>query len=102
MDIELSELPTFFLAYLADPSSSSNIHSAVKQRFFAGEPAVVEGMAQFGLYTVEAKVRRGDWLCSCRHQPLPRVVPATLLRLTSSSSLSSSPSSSATGSSSAT
>jgi len=67
LDIELSELPTFFLAYLADPSSSSNIHSAVKQRFFAGEPAVVEGMAQFGLYTVEAKVRRGDWLCSCRH-----------------------------------
>jgi glucuronokinase len=38
-------LPPLFLAYAADPSDSGRIHAPIKQRWLAGDAAVVDAMA---------------------------------------------------------
>lgn len=64
------QLPSFWLAYLADPSDSGKIHSNVRQRYDAGDQDVIEyhslsrcalclthnrAMQQFANFAVEAK-----------------------------------------------
>eukprot|EP00040_Diaphanoeca_grandis_P030246 m.178400 g.178400 ORF g.178400 m.178400 type:complete len:622 (-) comp31938_c0_seq1:184-2049(-) len=41
------ELPPFYLAYLADPSDSGQIHNNVRNRFDAGDQEAREGMKKF-------------------------------------------------------
>jgi hypothetical protein len=43
--IPLAALPPLFLAYAADPSDSGRIHAPIKQRWLAGDVAVVSAMA---------------------------------------------------------
>ena len=53
LPIELA--PPLWLAYLADPSDSGKIHNDVRQRYDAGDAAVVAGMARFGAMTSDAR-----------------------------------------------
>ena len=46
IDIQLQELPQFFLVYLADPSDSGKIHNDVKMRWLNGDQQVVDAMNQ--------------------------------------------------------
>ena len=46
IDVELRELPQFFLVYLADPSDSGKIHNDVKMRWLNGDQQVVDAMNQ--------------------------------------------------------
>lgn len=39
-------LPRLWLIYCDNPSDSGRVHSTVKQRWLAGDPAVVEGMQE--------------------------------------------------------
>jgi glucuronokinase len=53
-------LPRLWLIYCDNPSDSGKVHSTVKQRWLAGDPAVVEGMQQ-----VAQCAERGRWVDSC-------------------------------------
>uniref|UniRef100_A0A8C5FKN7 GHMP kinase C-terminal domain-containing protein n=1 Tax=Gadus morhua TaxID=8049 RepID=A0A8C5FKN7_GADMO len=61
--MDMSDLPTFWLAYLSDPSDSGRIHSNVRQRWLSGEPLVVEAMKSFAQLTDEARaaLEGKDW-----------------------------------------
>ncbi|CAL8372588.1 unnamed protein product [Gadus morhua 'NCC'] len=61
--MDMSDLPTFWLAYLSDPSDSGRIHSNVRQRWLSGEPLVVEAMRSFAQLTDEARaaLEGKDW-----------------------------------------
>eukprot|EP00053_Salpingoeca_punica_P020390 m.211417 g.211417 ORF g.211417 m.211417 type:complete len:608 (-) comp18324_c0_seq1:4027-5850(-) len=64
IEMDKSKLPQFWLAYLSDPSDSGKIHSDVKQRWLAGDQAVINAMKQFGEFADQAKVamEKQDWL----------------------------------------
>eukprot|EP01063_Lacrimia_lanifica_P027124 TRINITY_DN3763_c0_g1_i1.p1 TRINITY_DN3763_c0_g1~~TRINITY_DN3763_c0_g1_i1.p1 ORF type:complete len:640 (+),score=262.56 TRINITY_DN3763_c0_g1_i1:69-1988(+) len=55
MPIAPSALPYLFLLYAFDPSDSGKIHNDVKERFRAGDAAVVAGMRQFAAITEKAR-----------------------------------------------
>ncbi|MCL4125542.1 UNVERIFIED_CONTAM: hypothetical protein GTU68_028943 [Idotea baltica] len=55
-----SDLPTFFLAYLSNPSDSGKIHADVATRFQAGDQTVLEGMSELGDLTDQALVAFRD------------------------------------------
>ncbi|XP_062873193.1 glucuronokinase with putative uridyl pyrophosphorylase isoform X2 [Trichomycterus rosablanca] len=61
--MDMSDLPTFWLAYLGDPSDSGRIHSNVRQRWLNGDPDVVEVMKQFAELTDQARAdfQSKDW-----------------------------------------
>lgn len=59
--LPISSLPPLFLAHAADPSDSGRIHSPVKQRWLAGEEAVVNGMK-----AIAALADKGKELCETR------------------------------------
>ncbi|XP_036416563.1 glucuronokinase with putative uridyl pyrophosphorylase [Colossoma macropomum] len=61
--LDMSSLPTFWLAYLGDPSDSGRIHSNVRQRWLNGETDVVEAMKRFAQLTDEARAafHSKDW-----------------------------------------
>lgn len=54
--LPISNLPSLWLAYLADPSDSGKIHSDVKQRWLRGDSEVIEAMKKFAELTDKAKV----------------------------------------------
>lgn len=54
-DLTALQLPSFFLAYLTDPSDSGRIHSDVYSRWSNGDTEVIEGMNNLAALTVEAK-----------------------------------------------
>ena len=55
-------LPLLWLAYCGEPSDSGAIHSDVKQRWRAGDPAEVEGMAAIAAVARDARraIELGD------------------------------------------
>ena len=55
-------LPLLFLAYCDTPSDSGKIHSDVKTRWHAGDPAAVEGMAKIADVAKRARraIAHGD------------------------------------------
>ncbi|KAI4895582.1 hypothetical protein NFI96_015674 [Prochilodus magdalenae] len=61
--LDMSGLPTFWLAYLGDPSDSGRIHSNVRQRWLNGETDVVEAMKRFAELTDQARaaIHSKDW-----------------------------------------
>lgn len=71
--LDVAALPPLYLAYAADPSDSGRIHAPVKQRWLAGEPAVVTGMA-----TIAAQADVG--LALCRDRPYAAAADAATAR----------------------
>ncbi|XP_077468360.1 glucuronokinase with putative uridyl pyrophosphorylase [Stigmatopora argus] len=63
VSLDMSTLPSFWLAYLNDPSDSGRIHNNVRQRWLNGEPLVVEAMNTFAEFTDQAReaLMDGDW-----------------------------------------
>ncbi|XP_060799802.1 glucuronokinase with putative uridyl pyrophosphorylase isoform X3 [Neoarius graeffei] len=63
ISMDMSSLPTFWLAYLGDPSDSGRIHSNVRERWLKGEPEVVEAMKRFAVLTDQAReaFESKDW-----------------------------------------
>ncbi|KAL0973053.1 hypothetical protein UPYG_G00198280 [Umbra pygmaea] len=61
--MDMYSLPTFWLAYLNDPSDSGRIHSNVRQRWLNGETEVVEAMKSFAELTDQARtaLQGKDW-----------------------------------------
>ncbi|XP_072548243.1 glucuronokinase with putative uridyl pyrophosphorylase [Salminus brasiliensis] len=61
--LDMSSLPTFWLAYLGDPSDSGRIHSNVRQRWLNGDSDVVEAMKRFAELTDQARaaIQSKDW-----------------------------------------
>lgn len=61
--LSAQNIPSFFLAYLADPSDSGAIHSDVSTRWKRGDTDVREGMRKFAELTDEAAVaiQSSDW-----------------------------------------
>ncbi|XP_028826558.1 glucuronokinase with putative uridyl pyrophosphorylase isoform X2 [Denticeps clupeoides] len=61
--MDMSNLPTFWLAYMGDPSDSGRIHSNVRQRWLNGDPEVTEAMKSFAELTDQAReaVQQRDW-----------------------------------------
>ncbi|XP_036070652.1 glucuronokinase with putative uridyl pyrophosphorylase isoform X2 [Oryzias melastigma] len=65
ISIDMKNLPTFWLAYLSDPSDSGRIHSNIRQRWLNGEDAVLEAMRSFAELTDQAwaAIENQDWIC---------------------------------------
>jgi glucuronokinase len=63
INLEMTHLPQFWLAYLNDPSDSGRIHSNVKARWERGDNEVHDAMKQFGELTSKARVaiEEQDW-----------------------------------------
>ncbi|XP_053502582.1 glucuronokinase with putative uridyl pyrophosphorylase [Ictalurus furcatus] len=63
ISMDMSSLPTFWLAYLGDPSDSGRIHSNVRERWLKGEPEVVDAMKRFANLTDQARgaFESKDW-----------------------------------------
>ncbi|XP_018598360.1 glucuronokinase with putative uridyl pyrophosphorylase isoform X2 [Scleropages formosus] len=61
--MDMRDLPTFWLAYLGDPSDSGRIHSNVRQRWLNGDADVVQAMKSFAKLTDQARsaLERKDW-----------------------------------------
>ncbi|XP_063063495.1 glucuronokinase with putative uridyl pyrophosphorylase [Engraulis encrasicolus] len=61
--MDMEALPSFWLAYLGDPSDSGRIHSNVRQRWLNGEPEVIEAMKSFADLTDQARsaFHSKDW-----------------------------------------
>ena len=61
--LNTEDLPTFFLAYLTDPSDSGKIHSNVYERWSNGDAEVRSGMKKFAELTelAVASIRDKDW-----------------------------------------
>jgi glucuronokinase len=53
-------LPRLWLIYCDNPSDSGKVHSTVKQRWLAGDAAVVQGMQQVAQCAAE-----GRWVVMC-------------------------------------
>lgn len=63
ISLSTEHLPTFFLAYLTDPSDSGKIHSNVYERWSHGDEEVKTGMKTFAELTERAAeaVKGNDW-----------------------------------------
>ncbi|XP_036393195.1 glucuronokinase with putative uridyl pyrophosphorylase [Megalops cyprinoides] len=61
--MDISRIPSLWLAYLNDPSDSGRIHSNVRQRWLNGDPDVVQAMKSFAELTDQARtaLQSGDW-----------------------------------------
>lgn len=60
-------LPRLWLVWCDNPSDSGKVHSTVKQRWLAGDAAVVEGMLQVAQCAEHGRCDlgvRGRWGCS--------------------------------------
>ncbi|XP_062506583.1 uncharacterized protein LOC134183132 [Corticium candelabrum] len=63
MNLEMSQLPQFWLAYQSNPSDSGRIHSNVKARWDSGDEEVHKAMKQFAELASNSKdaIEKKDW-----------------------------------------
>ncbi|XP_023931055.1 glucuronokinase 1-like, partial [Lingula anatina] len=61
--LNIDALPSFWLAYIADPSDSGKIHSNIKERWNAGDSEVIGAMQRFAQITDSAResIEQHDW-----------------------------------------
>lgn len=69
-------LPRLWLIFCENPSDSGRVHSSVKQRWLAGDPAVVQGMQDVARCAEDGRCARTRW-----HVWQPRPQACTALRV---------------------